>query len=144
LITVTVSNRAGVVTGTHAVFVSQPPQRVVVSNTTTITSATSFTYTFVASVLPLTTTVPITYQWQATDQTPGVSTSTSAVTFVWDITLSGTKTITVTATNIAGSVVGTSTVTVVTATNSLISPLELDGASIIKVRQKLYLPIIVK
>ncbi len=61
-------------------------------------------YTFAAAVTPLTTTVPMTYSWQATDQIAITRTAgiTDAISFTWVTT--GTKTITVTATNIDGSV----------------------------------------
>lgn len=61
-------------------------------------------YTFNASILPVTATLPITYTWQATEQS-AISGQQSAVTYTWATT--GTKTITVTASNCDSSVVDT-------------------------------------
>lgn len=63
-------------------------------------------YSFVATVTPLTTTWPITFTWQASDQeavTHVVSDLKDTVVFSWDVT--GYKTITVTASNRTGTVV---------------------------------------
>lgn len=61
-------------------------------------------YSFNASILPVTATLPITYTWQATEQS-AVSGQQSAVTYTW--TTTGTKTITVTVSNCESSVVDT-------------------------------------
>ncbi len=61
-------------------------------------------YTFNASFLPVTATLPITYTWQATGQS-AVSGQQSAVTYTWPSP--GWKTITVTVTNCQSSVVDT-------------------------------------
>lgn len=62
-------------------------------------------YTFLANVQPVTTTLPVTYTWQATDQGPVIKTNTfrDEVSFTWS--QSGTKTITVTANNKEGILV---------------------------------------
>ncbi len=69
---------------------------------------------FTATVTPVTATLPITYRWEATGQTPvphsAVSARTDSVSFSWDSP--GTKAITVTATNLAGSVVGNWTINI--------------------------------
>ncbi len=65
-------------------------------------------YLFKATAAPISTTTPITYVWEATDQIPVVHSSdrvTASASFAWP--LSGTKTITVTALNVVGSVVAT-------------------------------------
>ncbi|HQE93146.1 MAG TPA: hypothetical protein PLH19_11035 [Anaerolineae bacterium] len=65
--------------------------------------AINVAYTFNASVSPVTATLPITYTWQATDQTPVtvMGGPSNDRTFTW--TLEGTKYITVTADNGLGS-----------------------------------------
>ncbi|MCB9420124.1 MAG: hypothetical protein H6667_09980 [Ardenticatenaceae bacterium] len=62
-------------------------------------------YTFLANVLPVTTTLPVKYIWQATDQIPVTQTNTfrDEFSFIWS--QPGTKTITVTAQNEAGIIV---------------------------------------
>jgi hypothetical protein len=70
-------------------------------------------YTFLASVSPApTTTLPITYVWQATDQVPVTNRGgwDNDVSFTWDN--AGTKAITVTASNAFGSKTDTMTVEV--------------------------------
>ncbi len=69
-------------------------------------------YPFVATVAPLSATTPITYTWQASEQLPFTITGalSNTVTFSWATT--GTKTLTVTATNLVGSVTGTHTITI--------------------------------
>ncbi len=61
-------------------------------------------YTFNAGILPVTATLPITYTWEATEQS-AVSGQHSAVTYTWATT--GTKTITLTVENCESSVVDT-------------------------------------
>jgi hypothetical protein len=71
-------------------------------------------YQFVASVLPITVTTPITYVWQATGQTTAIHTGrlavTDTVTFAWNAT--GEKPITVTATSMSDTVTHSYTVTI--------------------------------
>jgi hypothetical protein len=70
-------------------------------------------YTFAAEVTPISTTLPIEYAWQATDQPPISHTGglTDSVSFNWETT--GEKVITVTASNADGSVGGSHTITLV-------------------------------
>lgn len=70
-------------------------------------------YTFTATVSPPTTTLPVTYIWQATKQTPVTHTVHSlsdTATFTW--TVAGPQTVTVTAVNCGGIDVATTTVTI--------------------------------
>lgn len=74
-----------------------------------ITGTTATSYTYSASVSPITATTPITYIWQATGQTPvthmnGVS---DTATFSWNTT--GTQALTVTTTNSDGTLTATFT-----------------------------------
>lgn len=64
-------------------------------------------YTFVATISPITATQPITYVWQATEQSPVTFTGnlTNSISYTWEI--SGTKGITITAQNIGSEVVDT-------------------------------------
>jgi len=65
-------------------------------------------YLFTATVSPPETDLPITYTWEATGQTAVYTTTsilTDTISFSWAV--GGTKTITVTATNAAGSVIDT-------------------------------------
>jgi RHS repeat-associated protein len=85
---------------------------VVVSGPPTGTVQTS--YTFTATVWPITTTLPITYTWQATEQSlaefPGGGLS-STIAFAWDTR--GTQAITVTASNGIGvPVMASATITI--------------------------------
>jgi hypothetical protein len=67
-------------------------------------------YTFTATVVPITTTLPLTYTWQMDDQLPIVHTNglTDMVNFTWSTP--GTQVISVTASNPAGSVMDTHTI----------------------------------
>jgi len=78
-----------------------------VSLTGPITGVLNTAQAFTATVMPITTTLPITYTWQATGQTPITHTgaTTSTVAFTWSI--SGTKIISVTATNGGGTAIAT-------------------------------------
>ncbi|MDI7276155.1 MAG: FG-GAP-like repeat-containing protein, partial [Anaerolineae bacterium] len=83
------------------------PAQVVVTGTTAC--GLNVAEVFTASVSPVTTGVPLTYTWEATDQPPlthpAVEALTDTATFTW--TLPGPKTITVTATNALGAATGT-------------------------------------
>jgi uncharacterized repeat protein (TIGR01451 family) len=71
-----------------------------------ITGVVDSTHTFTATVSPVTATLPITYTWYATGQTPKthqVNGTSHAITFTWSVT--GTQTITVTVANEHGSTV---------------------------------------
>lgn len=80
-------------------------QAVFLAGPTTASVATSVSFTVTAE--PVLATVPITYTWQATDQTPVIQTGalTETMNFTWNIT--GTKIVTVTATNGAGEIMST-------------------------------------
>jgi len=71
-------------------------------------------YAFTAVVSPITATQPITYTWQATDQSPVIHTGSLSDTTVFTWAGPGTQAITVTAANIGGPVSDTHTVTVYT------------------------------
>jgi len=65
-------------------------------------------YPFTTTVSPAETTLPITYTWEATGQTAVYTTTsilTNTISYSWAV--GGTKMITVTATNAAGSVIDT-------------------------------------
>jgi hypothetical protein len=87
------------------------PRDVVISGPTT--GITQTIYTFTADVSPSTAALPITYTWQATEQTQEMHTGgglSDMVDLTWNVT--GTKTITVTATNSYGTVTDTHTMTI--------------------------------
>jgi hypothetical protein len=71
-------------------------------------------YVFTATISPLTTTLPLSYSWQATGQPPVTHTSGLTDTAVFTWTFTGTITITVTAWNSAGSVTNAQTITITT------------------------------
>lgn len=79
----------------------EPPTAVLVSGVTT--GGTTIDYEFTASILPLTATIPITYEWTVTDY--ALISQTAEVDNSLDLNWStpGTKTIVVEATNSAGS-----------------------------------------
>jgi parallel beta-helix repeat protein len=81
-----------------------PRESMAVSITGPITGQIGSNYTFTATVSPPTATIPITYVWEATDQAQVIHNAgiTNSVTFGWNT--SGTKFITVSATNASGSV----------------------------------------
>ncbi len=60
---------------------------------------------FIATVVPVSTTIPLTYTWQASNQLPITNSTglTSTVSFTWDT--AGEEIITVTASNLLGSVI---------------------------------------
>jgi hypothetical protein len=103
MITVTASNMAGTVTAMHFIEVGIEPASITLDGLQS--GVTQASYTFTATTAPISITTPITYLWQATDQTPVIHTSdltTGSVTFTW--TISGTKVVTVIASNTIGSV----------------------------------------
>ncbi len=81
------------------------------------------TYSFTAMVEPISTTLPITFTWQASDQLPIVHTGglTDTVTFTWDEV--GTQTITVTAMNSVGFQTAITQITIFSAQNSIFMPM---------------------
>ena len=76
-------------------------------------------YAFTAMVEPVSTTLPITYTWEASNQQPITHTSgtTDTVGFTWDEI--GTQTITVTASNGFGSVMNTHSITLTVRLRSI-------------------------
>ena len=87
-----------------------PPASVNLSGRTE--GVTQIGYPFMATVDPMTTTVPITYTWQSTGQVPFIHTGdnlTDTVTFTW--TIPGPKVITVTANNQWGTATSTHLIT---------------------------------
>jgi uncharacterized repeat protein (TIGR01451 family) len=74
--------------------------------------AAQINYAFTATASPVTVTLPLTYVWQATGQTPLINTGglSDAVSFSWNTP--GIKVITVTAANAGGTVVDTYTVNI--------------------------------
>lgn len=73
---------------------------------------TSQEYTFTGTTLPITTTLPLTYTWQATDFGPVTFSGgiTSTISYIWGIP--GTKVITVTVENNAGAVTNTHSINI--------------------------------
>jgi hypothetical protein len=93
-----------------------PPSGVVITGP--ITGVVETSYIFTATVSPAETTLPITYTWQATDQSLVAHSGgglTDTVSFAWSVT--GTKTITVTAENVADIVTTTHTIIIEAPSN---------------------------
>jgi hypothetical protein len=93
------------------------PSDVVISGPTT--GITQTTYTFTADVSPSTAALPITYVWQATNQSQETHTGgglSDTVDFTWNVT--GTQFITVTATNDYGTATDTHVMTIQDSGNS--------------------------
>ena len=77
--------------------------------------AVGISYTFTATVSPITATTPITYVWQATGQTAQTHTGRGAsdtATFTWPTGATGQKTITVSASNAVGAASKNSFITI--------------------------------
>ncbi len=119
------------------------PVTAAISHTNMITGPSTITYTFTTDVLPITSTLPFTYIWEATSQTLTTHTNiwaiSDTITYIWS--LSGTKTITVTVSNVAGTQVDTHTLAF---TDTIIGfklglPFSNNGPP-----GSIYLPIIVK
>ncbi len=89
-----------------------PPLTVTISGPTEGAVATG--HIFMATVLPPTTTIPLTYTWQATDQAPTVNGNQSSLfnTILYSWPTTGVKVITVTVANGAGAVSNTHTITI--------------------------------
>jgi len=102
-ITVTASNAVNTVTATHQISIALvAPLSVAITGP--LTDATNLPVSFLANLQPISTSLPITYVWQATDQ-PTVTHTHSisdSVQFTWHTT--GTITLTLTATNRAATV----------------------------------------
>ncbi len=97
------------------------------------TGITGTTYAFTANLSPATAQLPFNYTWEATDKSPqtfnGVSSLTHNINFSWSVT--GTKTITVTAENVYATVTDVHTITIEGVASS-------PGGS------KVYIPIILR
>ena len=122
LVTVTADNGVGLVTDTHTITISRPsPTSVAISGA--LTGTIGITYTFMATINPLTVTQPITYLWQASGQSPVTNTGglSDTVAFQWHTP--GIQVITVTARSSTG---------VMTDTH------------VIVINQRIYLPIVLK
>ena len=91
-------------------YAARPPTEVTIGGPTTGTVNT--VYTFTCAIAPVTSTLPITYVWRATEQLSVTHTAglTNAVPFTWSAI--GTKAITVTATNLEGTITGTHAITI--------------------------------
>ena len=88
-----------------------PPSSVSLGGPVTGTACSNITFN--ATVSPGSATTPITYTWQATGQSPVTHTgggTSDTINFIWITT--GTKTITVTATNALGSATNSRTITI--------------------------------
>jgi uncharacterized repeat protein (TIGR01451 family) len=106
---------------TSTVIVSIPPTSV--SLTGPMIGVTGSAQLFTVTVLPITTTQPITYAWQATNQSAAAHTNglTDALSLTWNIT--GTFRVTVTASNRSGSsVTAARSITIVAGTLTTINP----------------------
>ncbi len=106
VVTVTAQNAAGAFSAVHVIEISASPLTGVSLGGPVAGVAATF-YAFTASTAPLTLTLPVTYTWQATEQAGLVRSGglSDTVALLWSTP--GTKTITVTATNGAGSAVAT-------------------------------------
>ena len=109
-ITVTTSNAECTVADTHLVAINVPPTSADIVGPTT--GLLNTVYTFSATVSPVTATQPITYVWRATGQSPvtHIGGLSDTVSFTWST--SGTRAITVTATNVGGMVSASHTITI--------------------------------
>jgi hypothetical protein len=129
-VTVTASNAGGTISDTHRITITLPdvaPEQMQLNGPTAGLTDTVYTYT--ASVTPLTTTQPITYVWEGSD---GFSRTIpndleQAVTVTWGTT--GTKTITVTAINVAGAISETIK-TQITTSSAPPTEVKVEGASV--------------
>lgn len=115
VVTVTISNKAGVATATHQIAVITPPASVSLNGAAEVIANTLADYT--ATVNPPETWLPLTYVWQATGHAPqthaGINSRTDSASFSWGS--AGAKTVTVIASNGAASVSSTWVVTVYVA-----------------------------
>ena len=96
--------------GTVVVLAAGPEPPAAVSIAGPFEGAIDTAYTFTATVSPLTATLPITYSWQATGQSPITHTGgdlSDTVMFTWTSGTTGTQLITTTATNEGGTAIGT-------------------------------------
>jgi hypothetical protein len=111
-VTVTVSNAFGAVSGQHVVLVGVPPSLVTVTGPAA--GVMGGRVNFSATTSPITTSLPITYTWHASGEAPVIHVASMSLVdtapLAWRTT--GTKAITVTLTNVAGSVMGRQSIVV--------------------------------
>jgi PKD repeat protein len=130
-ITVTVTNAGGAFTATWSISIADnivPPAEVTVGGSTT--GVVGAAATFTADVSPPTATLPITYEWYATGQSPVVHTGgdlDDEISFTWSTT--GTQHVTVTAINAGGAFTATWSITITeyTAPSAAFTALPLSG-----------------
>jgi PKD repeat protein len=93
------------------------------------TGVIAATYTFTAAIGPVSATVPLTYEWQATGQLPLTHTAglTDTAAFQWST--GGPKTITVTALNAAGYLTATHTISLYEPVTAAFSAAPLTGTA---------------
>ncbi len=99
-----------IMTGRVVVLPASPNPPAAVSIAGPFEGAINTTYTFTATVSPITATPPITYFWQATGQSPithGGGDLSDTIMFTWTSGTTGTQWITATATNQGGTATGT-------------------------------------
>jgi hypothetical protein len=91
------------------------------------TSLVGQSQAFIAWVEPISTTLPLTYTWQASGQAPVTHTGglTDMVSFTWEVT--GTQLITVTASNPFGSVMDTHVITLTAPVYDVFLPLVIES-----------------
>ncbi len=112
VISVTAWNYYGIATNTYTITVEAVPVVSVTINGPT-TGIINKSYTFTATVSPVTATPPITYVWQATKQNDVVTTTNApSYTAIFTWSTIGTQAIIVTATNAGNTVTDTRAVTV--------------------------------
>ena len=104
------------------------PYSALVIGTTTGPIHTSIPFGVIVS--PVTATLPITYEWRATDQAPVVHASSTSLTdtqsFTW--TVSGSKVITAMATNAGGTITDAHTVTIYAAVRAAFDAVPTSGS----------------
>ncbi len=110
LITVVVQNAGGIATATHRITIEAPAQCTALAGVTVSGPTSGYTdtaYTFNATTTPTDASTPITYAWTPE---PAGGQGTASATYSWATT--GTKTITITASNCGGTVTATHIITV--------------------------------
>ena len=134
-VAVTASNQTGSVAASQEVTISVPPPPPVGVSAVLVdgprSGNTGISYTFTAAADPVTATTPITYEWQATDQTIRVQVggATDSAAFIWDV--AGEKQVVVTARNSTGSAIGVSTITIAMPPPPVVAPsaVQIAGAA---------------
>lgn len=123
-ITVTATSASGtIVTDTHTIDIAEiePPTSVEIAGPSI--GQVDTTYTFTATVVPVDVTLPITYTWLP----DATSHMTHTADYAWGE--SGTKTITVTATNASGTIVTDTHIITIEAPMTAPTSVQIDGAS---------------